>query len=186
MKMLLKVGLLLSGALAATAAFPTARSAGPESPRSAPTYYIGAQVVGCSQDANYLEFRGATNLPPRALIGASVVDFAASANAYSDEVYVPVVEPGFFAGKISPKKGMLFHYGFALQIVFAPFRPKQPDSVLQVIGRKGEKLQDVADVRVEVSEGLNRPAVNPQLMQWSGDVRGLREVAIVPNCGEKR
>jgi hypothetical protein len=104
---------------------------------------------------------------------------------YSEYVYVSVNEAGFFAGKILPKKGMLFHYGLVLEVVFTPFRPKQPDTVLTIIGKKGEKLQDVANIRLNVPGDMVRPAVNPQVIQWSGDIYGLQTIARVPNCGEK-
>jgi len=104
---------------------------------------------------------------------------------YSDEVYVPVSEQGFFAGEIQPKKGMRFHRNLLLQAYFAPFRPRQPDSVLKEIGKKGEKLAQVADLPLKVSANLERPATNPQLTQWSGDIYGLWTIARVPSCGEQ-
>ena len=175
----------LSAVMMAATAIPTTNHVVPEADLSAPTYYIAAEVVGCSQDTDKLEFRGATNLPQGALIGASVVDFTSGTKSYSDEMYVPVDEAGFFAGELGAKKGMHFRYGITLQVVFAPFRPKQPDSVLKVIGKHGEKLGQVANIKVKVSEGFERPAANPQVMHWSGDIYGLWATSVLPNCGEK-
>jgi len=186
MKSLLKIGLFMSAVFVGAANIPTAHELPSGTNLSAPTYYVAAEVVGCEPDPNYTEFRGATNLPPGALMTAVVTDFDSDGwKNYSDEVYVPVTREGFFAGEVQPKKGMLFHRNLMLQVYFAPFRPTQPENVLKVVGRKGEKLREVADVRLEVSKGFERPAVNPQLVQWSGDVSGLWTIARVPNCGEK-
>ena len=187
MESLLKICLFTSALFVGTAVFPLANEVSSGTNLSAPTYYVAAEVVDCELDPNYVEFRGATNVPPGALMTAIVADFDFDGwKYYSDEVDVPVTQKGFFAGEVRPKKGMLFHHNLVLQVYFAPFRPSQPDSVLRVVGRKGEKLQAVAKTQVEVSKGFERPSVNPQLTQWSYDVFGIRTIARVPSCGEKQ
>jgi hypothetical protein len=184
MKPPLKVRVFLSAAIAAGAAVPSDNPPPVTRPLSAPTYYIAAEVVGCEQDPNYVEFRGASNLPPGAVVEVHVTDFAAW-KTYSADVQVPLNEAGFFAGKILPNRGMRFRYNLTLVVTFTPFRPKQPDSVLQVIGKKGEKLEQVAKVSLRVSDSLERPAANPQVIEWSGEIYGLQTIATIPNCGEK-
>ena len=186
MKLLIGVGVFVAALLTGKAVAPSANALPPGELLTAPTYYVAAEVVGCKQDSNSLEFRGATNLPPGALMTVVVSDFDSDAwKSYSEEAHVPVTEQGFFAGEIQSKKGMHFHRNLLLHVYFAPFQPKQPESVLVAIGKKGERLQEVANTRLDVSNGLQRPAVNPQLIQWSGDIHGLSAIARVPNCGEK-
>ena len=185
MKFLTMIGVFATALLVTPGIAPWANQLPSTKPLFAPTYYIAAEVVDCESDPNYVEFRGATNLPPGALMTAVVSDFDSDAwKDFSDPIYVPVTEQGFFAGEIQPLKGVRFHHNLVLQVYFAPFQPKQPDSVLGVIGKKGEKLERVASINLKVSDSLERPAVNPQLMHWSGDIHGLYTIARVPNCGE--
>lgn len=184
MKRFPEIGLFMSAVFVGATSLLSAHGVLSGTNLSAPTYYVAAEVVGCGPD--HIEFRGATNLPPDALMSAVVTDLDSDGwKNYSDEVYVLVTREGFFAGEFQANEGMLFHRNLMLQVYFAPFRPKQPENVLKVVGRKGEKLREVAAVRLEVSRGFERPAVNPQLTQWSGDVSGLWTIARVPNCGEK-
>jgi len=69
-----------------------------------------------------------------------------------------------------------------LVLAFATFRPGQPDSVLAVIGKKGEKLAEVEDTTIQ---GIGRPSTNPQIINFSGEYQGLQAIARVPNCGER-
>ena len=185
MKSIPKIGLFISAAFVAAANIPAQTAQSPTN-LSAPTYYVSAQVVDCQLNPNYIEFRGATNVPPGAFMTAVVSDFDSDGwKNYSEEVYVPVTREGFFAGEVQPQKGMHFHRNLILQVYFLPFRPAQPEEVLNVVGRKGGKLGVVADVSLKVSKDFERPAVNPQLTQWSGDMSGLWTITRVPYCGEK-
>jgi len=185
MKILFTVIACLSLALAVLAKALRTTQQAPERSLSAPTYYIAAEVYDCEPDPNYIDFRGASNLPSGAVVGALVIDLA-EAKAYSEYAYVPVNGAGFFAGRIEPKQGMRFHHGLVLQVFFAPFRPKQAESVLRIIGKKGERLEEVANVSLTVPGDMVRPAVNPQLIMWSGDIYGLDTIASVPECGENQ
>jgi hypothetical protein len=61
----------------------------------APTYYLASEVNDCEPDPNYIEFRGASNLPAGAVLTASVADFEFDAwKPYSEEVDVTVDEAG--------------------------------------------------------------------------------------------
>jgi hypothetical protein len=180
-----RIALLMSAMFSATID-PSPNNVPSARTLSAPTYYVAAEVVGCEQEANRIEFRGATNLPHGALITAVVSDFDSDAwKDYSDEVHAPVSEQGFFAGDIEPKKGIRFHRNLLLRVCFAPFRPHQPEGVLKLIGKNGQKLQEVANTRIEVSKGFGRPAMNPQLIEWSGGIHGVGTIARVPHCGEQ-
>jgi len=185
MRIVFTVVACLSLALAILAKARGTTQQAPERSLSAPTYYIAAEVYDCEPDPNYIDFRGASNLPSGAVVGALVKDVA-EWKSYSEYTYVPVNGAGFFAGRIEPRKGMRIHYGLTLEVVFAPFRPKQPDSVLKVIGKKGERLEEVANVSLTVPGDMVRPAVNPQLIIWSGDNYGLYTIATVPDCGENQ
>jgi hypothetical protein len=183
MKLLLAFMLLVTAVCAVVATVTLFGQAQSRKPLSAPTYYIVAEVFDCEPDPNYIEFRGASNLPPGALISATVADFNLDAwKDYSEEVHVPVNEAGFFAGRIVPQKGMRLGRNQTLVVTFTTFRPKQPDSVLAIIGKKGEKLGEVENVYIKE---IGRPSVNPQLLQVSGWYYGLETIARVPNCGEK-
>jgi hypothetical protein len=150
---------------------------------SAPTYYIAARVNDCEPDPNYVAFRGASNLPPGALISAIVTGFEFDAwKDYSDEVVVPVNEQGFFAGEIQPKQGLRLGRNLILRVNFETYRTKQPTSVLEVVGKKGERLGGVENVPIIDIMGHSQ---NPQLFQVSGWYYGLETIARVPHCGEK-
>jgi len=149
----------------------------------APTYYIAAEVNDCEPNPNYVAFRGASNLPPGAIISAVVTDFDFDAwKDYSERVFVPVTDQGFFSGKILPKDGMGFRHNLILRLVFGPIYAKQPASVLAVVGRKGENLGGVEPSPIEDIAGRSE---NPQLFQTSGWYYGLETIARVPHCGEK-
>lgn len=183
MKLPAEVRVFVSAVFAATAAVPSVNQPPITRPPSAPTYYIAAEAVGCEQDPNYVEFRGASNLPPGALITANVSDFDFDAwKEYGNELSVPVDKAGFFGGNIVPKKGMRLRHNLTLVLTFATFRPKQPDAVLAIIGRKGEKLNEVENITIQ---GIGRPSANPQIINFSGEYHGLQTIARVPNCGEK-
>jgi hypothetical protein len=148
---------------------------------SATGYYIAAYVNDCEPDPNYVEFRGTSNLPPGALITATVAEFDLDAwKDYGDEIVVSIDERGFFTGKIQPKKGMRLRRNLVLRIDFMSYRPVQPASVLAVVGRRGERL---AGQNVAVEDAGTR-SKNPQLFQVSGPYYGLETIARVPNCGE--
>jgi hypothetical protein len=140
----------------------------PHKPLSAPTYYIAVKARTCEQDL--VKFDGASNLPAGAVMGFRVSDFDEDAwKDYTDEVYVPVSEKGFFEGRIQPKKGMRFRRNLILVADFTTFRPQQLASVLLVVGKKGQNLG-----------GIN----NPQLFQVSGWYYGLEAFDRTLGCGE--
>jgi len=117
-----------------------------------------------------VKFRGISNLPMGAIVILSVVDFNDAAwKPYSDEVHESVRLDGSFEGKIEAKKNTLFHGNLLLHVVFMPSEARQPDSVLKVVGKKGQNLG-----------GLD----NPQVGQMSGENYYL-EVIARAYCGER-
>jgi hypothetical protein len=135
----------------------------------APTYYVVVEADRCERDT--VNFSGASNLPPKALISMRISDFLGDFGwkDYSDDVYASVDAKGFFAGEIHPKKSLVFRRNLLLVAYFAPYRPTQPSEVLAVVGRHGERLGGQE---------------NPQLGQVSGPNYLLHTIARVPNCGE--
>jgi len=183
MRLILHSGPWLLAALAVVAAASGAGQHPAEKPRAAPTYYVVAEAKDCEPDPYYVEFRGASNLPPGSLISATVTDFYQYAwKDYSDEVYVPANSQGYFSGRISPKKGMQFRGNLILRVIFATYGSTQPASVLAIVGKKGENLGGVDSHPIGDIMGRSQ---NPQLFQVSGWYYGLETIARV-SCGEKR
>jgi len=179
----MKLTLILASAVSAMAAL--AAPVGQKQSRnslSAPTYYVVARVSDCEREPSYIDFRGASNLPSGSVIDAQVSDFDFDGwKDYSSEVHVPVNEEGFFTGRIEPEKGMSFRGSLILRVYFLPYRPKQPESVLAVVGKHGEHLggESVAIEQVD-------PSKNPQMFQVSGWYYGLETMARLPNCGQSK
>ena len=133
----------------------------------APTYYLAPRARGCNSDEE-LSFDGASNLPAGALIGVKVRDFNGGAwKDYTDEMFFPLDDKGFFKGVIRARKGMIFHANLLLDVEFTTFRPKQPPSVVKIVGRNGVNLGGIE---------------NPQLFQVSGPYYLLEAIARVMGC----
>jgi len=134
----------------------------------APTYYIAAQVRGtCERDE--ISVHGATNLPPGSMVTLTISNFDGDGwKDYSDENYAVVDAKGFFDAKIHPRRNIHFRHNLILLASFMPFRPRQPEKVLKVAGKRGQKLGD------ELS--------NPQVLKYSGENYILWTIARVPSC----
>ena len=136
-------------------------------PLPAPTYYIAIRVRTC--EPNAVKFNGASNLPPGARVALKVGEpYQDAMKDYSDDVYVPVDSKGFFEGEVLPQKGISFQRRLILVANFTTYLPKQPQSVLQVVGKIGEKLG-----------GLE----NPQVEYMSGNYQILQAIDMTPSCG---
>ena len=137
-------------------------------PHRAPTYYLAADAVSCN--GTMVRAYGASNLPPGAVIAVVVTDFVGDGwHDDSDDAFAEIDNKGFFRTEIHPKLNTQFHRNSLLRASFAPYRPKQSNEVLRIVGRKGENLG-----------GLE----NPQVFQVSGPNYGLETIARVPYCGE--
>jgi hypothetical protein len=135
---------------------------------TAPTYYIAVDVKGYDGE-DTIRFSGASNLPPGALIGFTVADFLVDAwKDYSDEVFVPVEQNGFFAGTVRLKQGAPTSHNLLLRADFRTFLPQQPEGVLRILGKNGRNLGGIE---------------NPQLFQVSGPNFGLETIARVQRNG---
>ncbi len=154
-----------------------------QNPLGAPTYYIATQVYDCEPEPNYVDFRGASNLPVGAVLAANVMNFNTGED-FGQPVSVAVNKAGFFAGKILPKKGMKLGDGLILRVSFDVAGPTQANSVLNVLGKKGQRLAEVERVLLSVPGDIDRPAVNPQLTHRSGEYYGLFTTSMVGNCGQ--
>ena len=133
----------------------------PSKPLTAPTYYISLESrLG---NESLVRFNGASNLPPKSIITFTIRDFRGDGwDFYSDEVYCSVNEKGLFEGEVVPQKGKVFTRNLILVADFMPYHPSQPDTVLKLVGKKGEFLG-----------GLE----NPQRFQVSGWIYGLETIA---------
>jgi hypothetical protein len=119
---------------------------------SAPTYYFAVAVGGC--DSTGARVRGASNLPPGAIINLQMVNFrGATWVSYSDIVYAAVDERGFFSATVLPKKGAVFSLNAVLWANFLP-SPLQPSSVLAIVGKHGEQLGGFDNPQEEHESGL--------------------------------
>jgi hypothetical protein len=137
-------------------------------PLRAPTYYIAIRARNCERES--IRFDGASNLPLGTLIALKVSEpFEDALKDYTDDLYVPVGPKGLFEGKIAPREGTRFHRSLLLIANFTTYVPKQPQSVLQVVGKIGENLG-----------GLG----NPQVHYLSGNYQVLQAIDIAPWCGE--
>lgn len=154
-------------------------------PKLIPTrnYYIAVAAHSCTPDA--IEFRGEANLPAGALITISVNDFHGDGwELYSGWSDVPINQDGSFRGRIEPRQGARFHHNLILIASFDtnPGTARQPDRVLQIVGKHGEYLAGVENPEAHLTE-LSGLSANPQLQQSSGWHYGLYTIARVPSCG---
>jgi len=125
---------------------------------SAPTYYL---AVAGTCDPSEVRAYGASNLPPGSAVILTVSDFDGDGwREYSEESIAIVDDEGLFAAKIRPSKGFMFRRNLILLADFLPYRPRQPQRVLDVVGKRGEQLGDLL--------------ANPQLHQMSGPTYVLR------------
>jgi len=133
---------------------------------SAPTYYLAARVKGCS--AENIDVVGASNLPKGAVLQVQVTRFFHNAWAdFSDPAYSTVNEKGYFSATLRPKQKMRFFNNLVVRVTFAPFFRGQPQEVLKVVGRRGQKLGDWN---------------NPQLGQVSGPYFLIETIDRVNSC----
>ncbi len=137
---------------------------------AAPTYYIA--VAGDLEDANTVRIRGASNLPGGANIAVSI---NTGERVYTDKVCIPLDRGGLFTQELDPKKGMKFERGLLVSAAFLTNLCKQPETVLSIVGKKGEHLgNDNYDNSVNVESGETKGMTNnPQLVQVSGWFFGL-------------
>lgn len=126
----------------------------PQARLSAPTYYIAANAK-YSGLPDELHVVGASNLPPGARLQLNVYRYVGEGgNVINERASVVVGEGGFFEADLHPTKGNQFQHNLVCDIVFATVTdPPQPPSVLQVVGRRGEKLGFPKNPQVEVLSG---------------------------------
>jgi hypothetical protein len=137
-------------------------------PPPAPTFYVAIHARAC--ESKIVRFNGASNLPQGAMLTIKVSEpYQDAFKDYSDGSYVPVDSKGFFEGEVPVKAGIRFQGRLILIVNFTTYRPKQPEAVLQVVGKIGEKLG-----------GLE----NPQVQYLSGNYQILQAVDVTPSCGE--
>lgn len=137
-----------------------------ESSRS-PMYFLAAREEKCS--ATTMEVRGATNLPKGAVV--AVVASRMVQNGWSEATerfYATVDAKGLFSAQLRPKAGERFELNMFVQVFFGPVYHAQPQSVIDVVGKKGERLGNFD---------------NPQFGQLSGENYYLATVARVEWCG---
>lgn len=165
--------LSISAALLLIAAAFSSAQAPPVRPRPAPTLYLVIEAATCEPGA--IKILGASNLPPGSVILLLISDFSGDGwKSYTDPAYLTLAKEGRFEETLHPSRGLRFHRNLLAQSYFSPVyvpakRP-QPESVLKIVGRKGENLGGLDD---------------PQIGQLSGENYYLTTIARVPNCGER-
>ncbi len=158
---LLKAVLLISVLLA----FPIVVL--PQESSRSPIYFLAAREQECS--ATTMEVRGATNLPKGAVV--VVVASRMVQNGWSEvseRFYATVDGKGLFSAQLRPKVGERFELNMLVQVFFGPAYHTQPQSVIDVVGKKGERLGNFD---------------NPQFGQLSGENYYLATIARVESCG---
>jgi hypothetical protein len=140
---------LLVGSAARTVPAPQARL-------SAPTYYIAARAAYDGRPDD-LYVVGASNVPKGARLYLNVYRYIGEGgNAINEGASVVVGEDGFFEANLHPAKGSQFQHNLVCDIVLATVTdPPQLPSVLQVVGKHGEKLGFPKNPQVEVLSGNN-------------------------------
>jgi hypothetical protein len=140
---------LLVGGVARTVPAPQARL-------WAPTYYIVAKATYDGRP-DELYVVGASNLPNGARLYLNVYRYIGEGgNAINEGASAVVGKGGFFEASLHPTKGNQFQHNLVCDIVFATLsNPPQPPSVLQVVGKHGEKLGFPKNPQVEVMSGEN-------------------------------
>jgi hypothetical protein len=122
----------------------------------APTYYIAAKATYDGRP-DELYVLGASNLPKGARLHLNVYRYIGEGGSAINEGASAVVgEGGFFEANLHPTKGNQFQHNLVCDIVFATLTdPRQPSSVLQVVGNHGEHLGFPKNPQVEVTSGEN-------------------------------
>jgi len=141
---------------------------------SAPTYYITIRAQ--RSEPGEIHFQGASNLPPQSEIYLEVSTFYQGGwKEYSDDLCVRIAQDGFFEGDIHPKSNLKFDNNLVLRAVFETRLCHQPEDTIKVLGKHGEGLANVGDVRIPYTE-LSSRSRNPQLFQVSGWYYGLEAI----------
>lgn len=132
---------------------------------TAPTYYIAASAKLVDSDEVYL--RGDSSLPMGAVLDVIVYQYMGQGSErISDRIATSVDEDGFFTARLHPMAGKHFADNYVCYISFGPQGdPEQPKSVIQAVGRHGERL------------GFPK---NPQVTVASGNNYGLADVVHIP------
>jgi hypothetical protein len=132
--------------------------------RGAPTFYVAAKAE--YETPNEMHVTGASNLPPGAQLYVDINDFIGEGSAILSERAEPTVgNDGFFSATLKPSAGKQFKHNVVCDIGFVPNDPHQPESVLRVVGKRGE--------------GLGFPQ-NPQAYVNSGERHYLLDLVHVP------
>jgi len=120
----------------------------------APTYYIAAKATYDGRP-DELHVVGVSNLPTGARLYVSVYRYIGEGgNPINEGASTVVGKGGFFEANLHPTHGNQFEHNLACDVVFATVTdPPQPPSVLQVVGKHGERLGFPKNPQVEVTSG---------------------------------
>lgn len=144
---------------------------------SAPTYYIA--VSATFDYGNVVRVRGASNLPPGSRIALQVFAMPDLSKPESDKLCTTVSKDGLFHDELAENAST--RDGLILTADFATNSCKQPDGVLQVVGKHGEHLGNDQHVTLDEVEMGETPGMiqNPQLYQSSGWYFGLSTITLL-------
>ena len=173
--------LTLASCVALALAFAPSQTTAPSQRRPivAPTFYIA--IEGRYEDERTILVRGASDLPVGASISIQIAEFDGIAGwkQYSNEICPTVSETGLLTQEIHPKQDLKFRRGLIVRGAFGTELCKQPPSVLDVVGKKGQHLgNDNYDDAIDTSKSQTSGMFdNPQLFQSSGPHFGLEAIA---------
>lgn len=102
-------------------------------------YYILASAMLAAPWAVIV--RGASNLPAGAILTVYLSDYIGEgSHDFNNEVRATVGKDGLFTVTIRPKKGRTMRANLICNITFGPEYPRQPEDVLRIVGRRGQRL----------------------------------------------
>jgi len=108
---------------------------------------------------------GATNLPPGSILIVNVMDYIGEGSkVVSGQQWVTVRKDGLFQAILHPLASESFRTNMVCYVLFEPNYPRQPGSVIKLLGAAGEHL------------GSN--ASNPQI-EGNSRITGLVDYTIL-------
>jgi hypothetical protein len=127
-------------------------------------YYIAVNARAQYPDMIYI--LGNSNLPSGSIVTIYVSDSVREGSGVlNEEVTATVGSDGIFTAEVRPSnKKNSFRMGQICNVEFSARYPKQPESVLRIVGKNGENLGD--------------PTKNPQIQAYS-DSQALIDIVVV-------
>lgn len=102
-------------------------------------YYLA--VKARLQDDDLIDVFGASNLPPGSIVTINIYDYIGEGSHILNEPsMIGIGDDGTFRAGVQSAKGKKFKANDVCDVVFSANYPKQPSSVLEVVGPSGRNL----------------------------------------------